>query len=269
MRCFGVVHLVGAGPGDPDLLTLKAARLLAGADAVAHDRLVSDGVLTMINASAEKVFVGKRSGRHHCTQDRINAILLELASRHRTVVRLKGGDPFVFGRGGEEAEYLTAQGVEVRVVPGITTAAACGVPLTHRGLATGVRFVTGHCRADAPLDLNWASLADPDTTLVVYMGLQTLPEIATRLMAHGLSRATPVLAIENCTTPRERRVRTLLADCVADVARAGLEPPTILLIGRVTALADAPALAVPSFATPSVPAADPRTPVLAVVNGGV
>lgn len=268
-RRFGVVYLVGAGPGDPDLLTLRAARLLETADAVAHDRLVSDGVLSLVSPAAERVFVGKRPGRHHCTQDRIHAVLLDLASRHHTVVRLKGGDPFVFGRGGEEAEFLAAHGVEVRVVPGITTAAACGalcgVPLTHRGLATGVRFVTGHCQADAPLSLNWASLADPDTTLVVYMGLQTLPQIVAGLTAHGLPGNTPVLAVENCSTPRERRLKTLLASCVDDVSRAGLEPPTLFIIGRVAAMADAPALSEQFLPDPQ--AASLNRPVLAVVNG--
>lgn len=266
---FGVVYLVGAGPGDPDLLTVRAARLLGSADAVAHDRLVSDGVLSLVAPAAERVFVGKRPGRHHCTQDRINAVLLDLASRHKTVVRLKGGDPFIFGRGGEEAEFLAAHGVEVRVVPGITTAAACGalcgVPLTHRGLATGVRFVTGHCQADAPLSLNWASLADPDTTLVVYMGLQTLPQIVAGLTDHGLSGSTPVLAVENCSTPRERRLKTRLSDCVADTATAGLEPPTLFIIGRVAAMADAPMLPGHTLPDPLIPA--PARPVLAVING--
>ncbi|WP_019646523.1 uroporphyrinogen-III C-methyltransferase [Novispirillum itersonii] len=266
---FGVVYLVGAGPGDPDLLTVRAARLLETADAVAHDRLVSDGVLSLLSPTAERVFVGKRPGRHHCTQDRINTVLLDLAARHKTVVRLKGGDPFVFGRGGEEAEFLAAHGVEVRVVPGITTAAACGalcgVPLTHRGLATGVRFVTGHCQADAPLSLNWASLADADTTLVVYMGLQTLPQIVAGLTSHGLSGATPVLAVENCSTPRERRLKTVLSDCVGDVARAGLEPPTLFIIGRVAAMADAPVL--PGRILPDPQAMPSPRPVLAVVNG--
>lgn len=216
MRKLGRVHLVGAGPGDPDLLTVKAARLLSEADAVAYDRLVSDAVMELVPARAERVFVGKESGCHHCTQDRINTILLELARRHRTVVRLKGGDPFVFGRGGEEAEFLGRHGVDVLVTPGITSAAACGavtgVSLTHRGLATGVRFVTGHAKANTPLNLNWASLADPDTTLVIYMGLATLPQTSRQLIAHGLPGETPVLAVQNGTTPRERRLLTTLAE---------------------------------------------------------
>lgn len=242
MRKLGCVHLVGAGPGDPELLTVKAARLIESADAVAFDRLVSEAVMAQVPADAECVFVGKESGCHHCTQDRINDILLGLARRHGTVVRLKGGDPFVFGRGGEEAEFLTRHGVEVRVVPGITSAAACGavcgVPLTHRGLATGVRFVTGHAKGDAPLSLNWASLADPETTLVVYMGLATLPQTSAELIAHGLPAETPVLAVQNGTTPRERRLLTTLAEAPAAVVEAAFRPPTLLVIGRVAALAE-------------------------------
>ncbi|EKV27615.1 Uroporphyrinogen-III methyltransferase [Caenispirillum salinarum AK4] len=262
MRKLGTVHLVGAGPGDPDLLTLKAARLIETADAVAYDRLVSDAVMEMVPAGAEQVFVGKESGCHHCSQDRINTILLELARRHGTVVRLKGGDPFVFGRGGEEAEFLARHGVEVRVTPGITSAAACGaiagVPLTHRGLATGVRFVTGHAKGDAPLDLNWKSLADPDTTLVVYMGLATLPRLSAHLIGHGLPSDTPVLAVQNGTTPRERRLLTTLGEAAVSLALARFRPPTLLIIGRVAALADAPELvaeaeaAAPDAAPPAV-----------------
>lgn len=246
MRKLGTVHLVGAGPGDPELLTVKAARLLADADAVAYDRLVSDAVMKLVPATAERVFVGKESGCHHCSQDRINSILLDLARRHRTVVRLKGGDPFVFGRGGEEAEYLGRHGVAVAVTPGITSAAACGaatgVPLTHRGMATGVRFVTGHAKADAPLDLNWASLADAETTLVIYMGLATLPQTSAQLIAHGLPPDTPVLAVQNGTTPKERRLLTTLADAPDALTAACFRPPTLLVIGRVAALADAPTL---------------------------
>ncbi|MCA1940919.1 MAG: uroporphyrinogen-III C-methyltransferase [Caenispirillum bisanense] len=259
MRKLGCVHLVGAGPGDPDLLTVKAARLLAEAEAVAYDRLVSPAVMALVPAAAERVFVGKESGCHHCTQDGINDILLGLARRYGTVVRLKGGDPFVFGRGGEEAEYLTRHGVEVRVVPGITSAAACGaacgVPLTHRGLATGVRFVTGHAKGDAPLDLNWASLADPETTLVVYMGLATLPQISERLIAHGLPADTPLLAVQNGTTPQERRLLTTLRDGPYDLVVAAFKAPTLLVIGRVAALADVAAVPADTLAAATLPLA--------------
>ncbi|MBF0332148.1 MAG: uroporphyrinogen-III C-methyltransferase [Alphaproteobacteria bacterium] len=244
MSSQGCVHLVGAGPGDPELLTVKAVRLLTQAEVVVYDRLVSDAVLDLVPAGTGRVFVGKESGRHHCSQDQINAILLELSSRHRVVVRLKGGDPFVFGRGGEEAAFLERHGVTVSVVPGVTSAAACaaaaGVPLTLRGLATGVRFVTGHVRNDEPLELDWAGLADPDTTLVIYMGLSSLPRIASKLIAHGLPPALPVLAVENGTTPSERRLLSSLGRVHADLTRAAFQAPTLLIIGRVAALANAP-----------------------------
>jgi uroporphyrin-III C-methyltransferase len=233
----GVVHLVGAGPGDPELLTLKAARLLAAADAVVHDRLVGEGVLAMVRPGAALIAAGKSAGAHTLSQDGINRLLVGLARPGRTVVRLKGGDPFVFGRGGEEALFLMRHGVAVEVVPGITAAAGCAaslkVPLTHRGLATGVRLVTGHCRDGWWLDLDWHGLADPATTLVVYMGLQHLREIASRLIGAGLPAGTPALAVEAGTPARERAVRATLAGLDAAVRAAGLRPPTLLVIGRV------------------------------------
>lgn len=241
MQGYGSVYLIGAGPGDPDLLTLKAARLLAEADAVAYDRLISPEILNLIPASAERVFVGKESGCHHCTQDTIHDILFSLAQRHEKVVRLKGGDPFTFGRGGEEALFLIQRGITVEVVPGITSASACAavamVPLTHRGLATGVHLVTGHSKANQPLELDWQRLADPDTTLVIYMGLATLPQISANLIQAGLPADTPVLAIQNGTTPQERRLLTRLDCAVAALKQAGFTPPTLLVIGRVAALA--------------------------------
>jgi len=237
----GRVYLVGAGPGDPDLLTLKAARLIAEADIIVHDRLVSADVLALAPAAVPRVFVGKETGCHHCSQDRINEILVDLAQAHGRVVRLKGGDPFIFGRGGEEAAHLARHGIPVEVVPGITSAAACaaaaGVPLTHRGVARSVRFVTGHARADEPLDLDWAGLADGETTLVVYMGLATLPRLSAALIAHGLPAATPVLAVENGTTARERRLLTSLGHAVADLRAHAFQPPTLLVIGVVAAMA--------------------------------
>jgi len=246
MSGVGRVYLVGAGPGDPDLLTLRAARLLTQADVIVYDRLVSDEIMALAPPGTPRVFVGKETGCHPVTQDRINEILRELGTSHRHVLRLKGGDPFVFGRGGEEAEYLRAHGVTVEVVPGITSAAACaaaaGVPLTHRGLARSVRFITGHARTGEALDLDWAGLADADTTLVVYMGLATLPQTSAALMAHGLSPATPVLAVENGTTPRERRLITTLSRAAAEVAEAAFQAPTLLVIGRVAALAQDAAL---------------------------
>lgn len=236
------VHLVGAGPGDPELLTLKAARLLQLADIVVHDRLVGEGVLALIQPRARRIDVGKAPGRHALPQEEINRLLLELAAPDRVVVRLKGGDPFVFGRGGEEALFLLRHGIAVEVVPGITAAAGCAasalIPLTHRGLATGVRFVTGHCREDEPLELDWHGLADPETTLVVYMGLAQIDRIAARLIGAGLSPGTPAAAIVEGTTARERIVRASLA-AIGEAARAArLGSPALFVIGRaVEALA--------------------------------
>ncbi|WP_096701193.1 uroporphyrinogen-III C-methyltransferase [Magnetospirillum sp. 15-1] len=238
----GRVFLIGAGPGDPDLLTVKALRLIQGAALVVYDRLVSKEIMEMIPAAAERVYAGKALGNHHLIQDEINDLLLSLARSGRDVVRLKGGDPFVFGRGSEEALYLARHGIAFEVVPGISAAAGCstyaGIPLTHRGLATGVRFVTGHLRDDRNLDLDWTKLADPDVTLAVYMGLQALPEISAQLMAAGLPADTPAAAIESGTTPRQRRVVGTLSTLLDLTRAAGLQAPTLLIIGRVVGLAD-------------------------------
>ena len=231
------VYLVGAGPGDPELLTLKAARVLASADVVVYDRLIGDGILELAPEHARRIYVGKAAGQPSMTQEQINRLLINLARPGLRVVRLKGGDPFIFGRGGEEALHLLRHGVRVEVVPGITAALGCAasakVPLTHRGVATGVRFVTGHCREGWWLDLDWQSLADPDTTLVFYMGLAHLGEITQRLRAAGLSGATPALAISEGTTPAQREVRASLAELERTVAEAALESPVIFMIGRV------------------------------------
>ncbi len=240
MRKPGQVFLVGAGPGDPELLTLKAARILAEAQAVVHDRLVSDEVLALAPPLARVIPVGKAPQHHPVPQDRINELLIELALDGLTVVRLKGGDPMIFGRGSEEAAALSAAGIPFEIVPGITAAqgaaAVTGVPLTHRGLASGVRYVTGHCREDLPLDLDWAGLADRETTLVVYMGAAAIGEIAARLMAQGLPAQLPVLAVASVTTLRERRVLTCLEDVAAEVAAQDLAGPVLFLIGNVVSL---------------------------------
>lgn len=240
MKTRGRVFLVGAGPGDPELLTLKAARVLELAHVVVHDRLVSPEVLALAPPTARLVPVGKAPTSHPVPQERINEILVELALEGQTVVRLKGGDPFIFGRGSEEAEALRAAGIPVDIVPGITAAqgaaAVTGVPLTHRGLATGVRYVTGHCRSDRPLDLEWPGLADTQTTLVVYMGAANIAEISERLIAHGMPAATPVLAIANATTPRERRLASHLERIASDMAEARLTGPVLFLIGDVVSL---------------------------------
>lgn len=236
------VYLVGAGPGDPELLTLKALRLIREADVVVYDRLVSTSILEMIPAGTKRVFVGKESGCHPVPQIAINALLVQLARSHRLVVRLKGGDPTIFGRGCEEGEYLVDQGVGFEIVPGITAASGCaavaGIPLTHRAAASGVRFVTGHRREDRPLDLNWQSLADPDTTLVVYMGLAQLPEIARRLIEAGLPEETPAIAISKGTAEGQELCRATLAALPERVRAAALGSPSLIIIGRVVAIAD-------------------------------
>jgi uroporphyrin-III C-methyltransferase/precorrin-2 dehydrogenase/sirohydrochlorin ferrochelatase/uroporphyrin-III C-methyltransferase len=238
------VHLVGAGPGDPELLTLKALRVLQAADVVVYDKLVADAILALIPTGATRIFAGKVARNHHMPQPEINALLINLARSGRRVVRLKGGDPFLFGRGGEEAEALAQHGLPFVVVPGVTSASGCsayaGIPLTHRGLAHGVRFVTGHTQdEDGSLDLNWASLADPDTTLIVYMGRTNAEQIAEQLIAHGLPADTPAAAIVNGTRPEQQTLLSTLARLPERIAALGQAAPTLLVIGRVVALADA------------------------------
>lgn len=246
MKKPGRVYLVGAGPGDPDLLTVKAARLIGSAQAIVYDRLVSNEVLALANAKAMMLPVGKSPKMHPVPQEEINDLLVRLALSGLTTVRLKGGDPFVFGRGSEEADALRQVGLPCEIVPGITAAQGCaastGVPLTHRGLATGVRLVTGHCRQDEPLRLDWKGLADPNTTLVIYMGVANIEEITGCLMAEGLSPATPVLAINNGTTPRERRLRADLRTIAALTLQAHFEGPVLFFIGDVVSLYDEPAV---------------------------
>jgi uroporphyrin-III C-methyltransferase/precorrin-2 dehydrogenase/sirohydrochlorin ferrochelatase/uroporphyrin-III C-methyltransferase len=238
----GKVYLVGAGPGDPELLTVKAHRLLQQADAVVYDRLVADEVMSLVPAGATRLFVGKSTDHHPIPQDEINRLMARMAQTGRTVVRIKGGDPFVFGRGCEESAYLGEHGVPFEMVPGITAASGCtarlGIPLTHRRLATGVRFVTGHRCDGAGLDLDWASLADPKTTLVVYMGRATLDELSRELIAAGLPPDTPAAAIANGTTPDERACCAGLADLPARVTELALAAPLLLVIGEVVTLAE-------------------------------
>ncbi|MFO0996974.1 MAG: uroporphyrinogen-III C-methyltransferase [Alphaproteobacteria bacterium] len=236
------VYLVGAGPGDPDLLTVKAQRLLGEADVVVYDRLVSSAVLDLIPAGVSRIYVGKATQQHSMVQEEINALLVKLARSGRTVVRLKGGDPFVFGRGSEEADFLARHGVPFEVVPGITAASGClaalGIPLTHRSVASGVRFVTGHSCQGKDLDLNWASLADPDTTLVVYMGLANIGVISTRLIESGLPPDTPAVAIAHGTTPQQKTCCATVASLPGRLAAEGIAAPVLIVIGRVVALAD-------------------------------
>jgi len=237
----GVVWLVGAGPGDPDLLTIKALKVLKRADVVVHDGLVSDEILTLAPASARRISVAKRKSRHSYSQDEINRMLVAFALEGLTVVRLKGGDPFIFGRGGEELEAARAAGVECNVVPGVTAALAAaadaGAPLTHRGSAQAVTFVTGHAAKGGEPDLDWASLARANHTVVIYMGLSMAAPIAGRLMAAGRAGSTPALIVENASRIDERRIVTTLSG-LADEA-AALTGPALLIVGEAMALAQA------------------------------
>ncbi|WP_421932166.1 uroporphyrinogen-III C-methyltransferase [Phenylobacterium sp.] len=241
VREAGSVWLVGAGPGDPELLTLKAFRVLATADVVVHDGLVSDEILDLAPASARRISVAKRKSRHSYAQGEINRMLVAFALEGLTVVRLKGGDPFIFGRGGEELEACREAGVACYVVPGVTAALAAaadaGAPLTHRGAAQAVTFVTGHAAAGAEPDLDWTSLAKANHTVVIYMGLSTAPGIAQRLMDAGRAGATPALIVENASRADERRVVTDLAGLAA--AAAGISGPALLIVGEAMALARA------------------------------
>ncbi|NQV79414.1 MAG: uroporphyrinogen-III C-methyltransferase [Alphaproteobacteria bacterium] len=233
----GIVHIVGAGPGDPELLTLKALQALQRADIVVHDRLVSAEVLAFARRDAERVFVGKTPGNATLPQDDINALLARLAQAGKRVVRLKGGDPFIFGRGGEEVEYLRARGLDVVVVPGITAAAGCAaaalIPLTHRDHATAVTFVTGHA-SDGEPDLDWRALASFGQTLAVYMGIGQAPVIAERLIQAGRDPATPVAVIENGTTAKQRVVSGTLRGLARLVDGNAIQSPALLIIGAVT-----------------------------------
>jgi uroporphyrin-III C-methyltransferase len=243
-RPMGKVWLVGGGPGDPDLLTIKALRLLQGADVVVHDRLTPQPVLDLAGPQARMIDVGKRKSRHTLPQDDINALLVALALEGLRVVRLKGGDPFVFGRGGEEMQACREAGVPVEIVPGVSAglaaAAGGGAPLTHRGMAQAVTFVTGHAASGQAPDLDWNALASANHTVVVYMGLSSAPIITERLIAAGRAATTPVLAVENASRPDERRIMSTLGSL--PLALSGIDGPAILIIGEVAALAQDAAL---------------------------
>jgi uroporphyrin-III C-methyltransferase len=240
-RAPGVIWLVGAGPGDPDLLTVKALKVLQRADVVVYDGLVSEEILALSPATARRISVAKRKSRHSYSQDEINRMLVAFANEGLTVVRLKGGDPFIFGRGGEELESAREAGVECHVVPGVTAALAAaadaGAPLTHRGSAQAVTFVTGHAAKGGEPDLDWASLARANHTVVIYMGLSMAAPIAARLMAAGRAGSTPALIVENASRADERRIVTTLAG-LADEA-AALSGPALLIVGEAMALAQA------------------------------
>lgn len=235
----GKVFLVGAGPGDPELLTLRAARLLQQADVVVYDNLVSAGVIALIPGHVEKIYVGKQKDRHTLPQDGINQLLVGLAQEGKQVIRLKGGDPFIFGRGGEELEVLAQQGIAFEVVPGITAASGiscyAGIPLTHRDHAQTCLFTTGHLK-DGSLDLDWQALTRPRQTVVIYMGLGALPEIARQMLAYGMAPDTPAAIIEKGTTPEQRVIVGTLQDLPQQVLTSELRSPSLIIIGHVVSL---------------------------------
>ena len=235
----GEVYLVGAGPGDPELLTLKALRLMQQADVIIYDRLVSPAILELCRRDADKIYVGKARSNHSVPQEGINALLVEYAAKGKRVCRLKGGDPFIFGRGGEEIQELFAAGVAFQVVPGITAASGCsayaGIPLTHRDYAQSVRFLTGHLKEGSP-ELPWKELVYENQTLVLYMGLVGLEKICAQLIAHGQRPNMPVALISKGTTPEQKVVVGTLADIASKVSEYQIQAPTLTIIGEVVSL---------------------------------
>jgi uroporphyrin-III C-methyltransferase/precorrin-2 dehydrogenase/sirohydrochlorin ferrochelatase/uroporphyrin-III C-methyltransferase len=236
----GWVYLVGAGPGDAELLTLRADRILQQADVVVYDNLVGKDVMARVPPRCTRIYVGKKAASHSMKQSEICALLVRLARENQRVLRLKGGDPYVFGRGGEEAETLVAAGVPFEVVPGVTAAsgigAYAGIPLTHRDHAQSVVFVTGH-RKEGPVELDWGALARPRQTVVVYMGVSRIGEIAGQLTAHGLPAHTPAALVRHGTLPDQQAVVATLADLADKAAEAGIKPPALMIIGTVVDLA--------------------------------
>ena len=238
----GCVYLVGAGPGDPELLTLRAVRLLQQTDVIVYDHLVSAAVLDFVSPTAQRICAGKRRNEHTLRQEQINALLVKLAMEGKQVVRLKGGDPFIFGRGGEELQALASHGVAFEVVPGVTAASGvssyAGIPLTHRNYAQTCLFVTGHLK-DGTADLDWPSLVRPRQTVVIYMGLGGLSEICRQMMVHGAAPTLPIAVVQDGSIATQKVVTGTLADMPERVAQAGLKSPCLTIIGEVVKLHEA------------------------------
>ena len=236
----GKVYLVGAGPGDPKLLTVKAAELLKEADVVFYDRLVGEEILKLAPERAEKIYVGKRTGKHEVPQDKITELIIEKAQSGGKIVRLKGGDPFVFGRGGEEAEALVEKGIEFEVVPGISSSVAApmyaGIPLTHREYAASVAIITGHRAGDAEKPINWAKIAESVDTMVILMGIESLDRIANKMLEGGVSPNKPVAIIESGTYPQQRTLIDSLGNIVKEAEKKQIKPPAVIVIGEVANL---------------------------------
>lgn len=238
---YGKVYLVGAGPGNPKLLTVKAVELIKQADVLIYDRLgVSNEVLAMAPETAERIFVGKRTGLHEVPQDKITELIVEKAKQGGTVVRLKGGDPFIFGRGGEEAEALVAEGIAFEVVPGISSSVSApmyaGIPLTHRDFAASVAIITGHRAGDAEKPVDWVKIANAVDTMVILMGVESLEGIVGKLLAGGISPTKPVAMVESGTLPQQRTLISTLGKVVEDAKTKGIKPPSVILIGEVATL---------------------------------
>jgi uroporphyrin-III C-methyltransferase len=237
----GTVYLVGAGPGDPELLTLRALRIIGEADVLVYDQLVSEAILDLVNPGAERIYAGKQRGNHAVPQDDLNLMLVKLAKTNRRIVRLKGGDPYTFGRGGEEVETLKENAIPFEVVPGITAAAGvasfAGIPLTHRNYAQACVFVTGHLK-DGSMNLDWPGLARRRQTVIIYMGLHGLAHLCEQLIAHGLPNDWPAAIVQQGTTPNQRTVTGTLTTLPALAEAAHLKAPTLIIVGEVVKLRD-------------------------------